>query len=333
MSESPPVSLVLLAYRQEAYVEAAVRSAFAQNYDNLEIVLSDDRSPDGTFAAIERVAAGYDGPHRVVTSQTGANGGVLAHLYDAVARANGELLVIAAGDDLSYPDRVSVLVDQWRRTGADALYSRYDVIDEGGATIQRDAPLAPGDYHPRRYFPGREVDQIFGGGAAYSREVFERIALPGNGHLPEDYFFSLMLALCGRRVAFVDRALIAYRAHGGSTTHAVAGKMAVAEMERLVARSSATVAPVLRLVEHAAVTGEGIRPPWQPDQPIDLVRIREDIGFHEFRSRWLESSVAERLRMILAFPTADRLRWLAPRLFGLPGLKMVKGVRRLIRPS
>jgi len=333
MSGSPPVSLVLLAYRQEAYIEAAVRSAFAQDYDNLEIVLSDDRSPDGTFAAIERLAAGYDGPHRVVTNQTGTNGGVLAHLYEAVARASGELLVVAAGDDLSHPDRVSVLVDEWRRTGADALYSRYDVIDERGAMVQRDAPLASGDYHPRRYFRGRAVHQIFGGGAAYSRQVFDRIALPDNGHLPEDYFFSLMLALCGRRVAFVDRALVGYRAHGGSTTHGPAGQMAVVEVERLVARSSAAAVPLLRLVEQTAVTGKGIRPPWQPDEPIDHARLREDIGFHLFRSRWLNSSVGERLRMILALRTADRVRWLAPRLFGLRGLIMIKRVRRLIRPS
>ena len=156
------VSMVLLAYRQEAFIEAAVRSALAQDYDNLEVVLSDDSSPDGTFAIMERLAEDYRGPHRIVLNRTAGNAGLLPHFYQAVGRASGELIVAAAGDDISHPDRVRRLAEAWQKEGADAVYSRHDVIDDQGRVVQANAPLPFSDYHPRRYFPSREVHQIAG---------------------------------------------------------------------------------------------------------------------------------------------------------------------------
>ena len=143
----------------------------------------------------------------------------------------------------------------------------------------------------------------------------------------------LMLALSDRRIAFVDRPLLQYRAHSGALSHALEEEVGLEELERLTAKSSARVVPVLLLIEKAALTGAGIRPPWGPRVAIDLDRLREDIGFHAFRGRWLNSSFAERLRTILRLRAVDRVRWLAPRLFGLRGLRMIKNARRLIRRS
>ncbi len=56
--ERPLVSFVLLAYNQERYVEEAIAGAFAQDYSPLEIILSDDCSTDGTYAIMQRMAAG-----------------------------------------------------------------------------------------------------------------------------------------------------------------------------------------------------------------------------------------------------------------------------------
>ena len=47
-SHALPVALVLYAFNESRYVAEAVRSMFAQDYANLEIVLSDDGSTDGT---------------------------------------------------------------------------------------------------------------------------------------------------------------------------------------------------------------------------------------------------------------------------------------------
>ena len=50
----PPISLVLVSFNQQKYVREAVESALAQDYDNLEIVISDDCSRDKTWEIISQ---------------------------------------------------------------------------------------------------------------------------------------------------------------------------------------------------------------------------------------------------------------------------------------
>ena len=60
------VTFALFAYNQEKFIREAVEGAFSQTYEPLEIILSDDYSSDRTFEIIERMAAEYTGPHRVI---------------------------------------------------------------------------------------------------------------------------------------------------------------------------------------------------------------------------------------------------------------------------
>jgi len=51
------LSLVVMTYNQEAFVRKTVTGAFAQDHDDLEIVLTDDFSTDATFAILRDMAA------------------------------------------------------------------------------------------------------------------------------------------------------------------------------------------------------------------------------------------------------------------------------------
>ena len=53
--ERPLVTFALFAYNQENYIRAAVEGAFAQTYQPLEIILSDDCSKDRTFEIMQRL--------------------------------------------------------------------------------------------------------------------------------------------------------------------------------------------------------------------------------------------------------------------------------------
>ncbi|OOY43917.1 glycosyltransferase family 2 protein, partial [Solemya velum gill symbiont] len=53
-NEKPPlVTIALPAFRQESYIGQAIDSLLNQTYSNLEILISDDASPDGTFDIIK----------------------------------------------------------------------------------------------------------------------------------------------------------------------------------------------------------------------------------------------------------------------------------------
>ena len=55
--DRPLVSFFVTAYRQEHLVRAAIEGAFAQTWQPLEILLSDDCSPDGTWRVMQEMAA------------------------------------------------------------------------------------------------------------------------------------------------------------------------------------------------------------------------------------------------------------------------------------
>ena len=105
----------MLTYRQQDLVAPSVHAALTQDYPNLQIIISDDCSPDATFEVISEIARDYHGEHQILVRQQPRNLGLISHLYDAVRLAEGELIIVAAGDDISYPYRVSRLI---RRAGA-----------------------------------------------------------------------------------------------------------------------------------------------------------------------------------------------------------------------
>ena len=213
--EAPLVSFVVLAYGQEDAVRAAVAAAFAQTYSPLEILLSDDHSPDGTFAAMAEMAAAYDGPHRVVLNRNPRNLGIAGHVDRIMELVSGELVVIAAGDDVSEPERAAVLAEAWLASGrrAKMLHSAAAVVDEAGRRIgtRTAEPLLVEAPTPANLI-GRRL-RVFGAAAAWDREIFDRFGPLGPDLEVEDTVLPFRAAVLGD-IVYVDRELIRWRAGG-----------------------------------------------------------------------------------------------------------------------
>lgn len=111
-SNRPLVTLAIVFYNQERFVEDAVKGALSQTYDNLEIVLSDDCSSDGTFEQIEKCTKEYHGPHRIVINKNENNIGLVPHMNKIIYElSKGKFIFLTGGDDVSLPNRVEDGVD------------------------------------------------------------------------------------------------------------------------------------------------------------------------------------------------------------------------------
>ena len=131
VTHQPLVTFALFAYNQEDLIREAVEGALAQTYEPLEIILSDDCSTDRTFEIMRDIATEYDGAHKIVLRQNSKNLGIGGHVAAIGDVANGEWIVMAAGDDISYPERTEKLMSTANSNrGSTAVFSAYFPIIE-----------------------------------------------------------------------------------------------------------------------------------------------------------------------------------------------------------
>jgi glycosyltransferase involved in cell wall biosynthesis len=107
-------SVVLLTYNQEAFVKEALQSLLDQDYDNLEIVVSDDGSKDGTWAVVEALAKAYAGSKKIILNRNPMNLGLVGNYTKAFQLSTGDLIFTAAGDDISLASRCSACIAYWQ---------------------------------------------------------------------------------------------------------------------------------------------------------------------------------------------------------------------------
>lgn len=107
----PLVTLILLTYNQEDFIQSAIKSVLNQDYENIEIIVSDDCSTDETFKKASEVVKSNSSRKAINLNRNERNLGLTAHFNKLLEMANGEIIVVAAGDDISLPTRVTKSVE------------------------------------------------------------------------------------------------------------------------------------------------------------------------------------------------------------------------------
>lgn len=220
---SPPLaSLVVISYRQENFIEDALQAALAQDFPSIEIVFSDDASPDGTWAKALGFLERHPDGARVITRRAAVNTGICGNIEEAVKLTSGKYIIIAAGDDISLPQRVTATVALFESNPQIfACGSDFEAMDMAGNPLG----FMPGSVN-RQACDARSLaalgQNIGGAGAAYRREVFERFGPIDRKTLNEDMVLEFRAALLGL-VAPLPQPLVRHRIHGDSATGSASG--------------------------------------------------------------------------------------------------------------
>ena len=96
----PPVSVHVVTYNQRDYIVETIESALAQDYPNLEIVVADDGSTDGTAMVAERYT-------KQALYLRQANAGTAAARNLGLRAAAGEFVAFLDADDLWHPEKLT----------------------------------------------------------------------------------------------------------------------------------------------------------------------------------------------------------------------------------
>lgn len=210
----PLISIVCLTYNQENFVKEAVLSLLSQDYKNIEIIISDDCSLDNTFKILDGTLSGFEGLHNVVLRQTKKNLGLGLHLEEVLKLAKGEYFFLAAGDDISYPNRVSTVVEFIKKGGfkCKAVFSNLMVTD-------KDSNKVKGFFKTPPVF-SRNIDDFkvglpvwaVGASLVIHRSLYDKYGGFVPGTFQEDGCFAFRAILEGE-IEYFDEITVGYRSH------------------------------------------------------------------------------------------------------------------------
>lgn len=212
----PLVTIVLFSYNQEKFIQEAVESLMLQDYPLLEIILSDDCSSDSTFDIMNSLVIDYRGPHKIVLNRNKVNLGLAKHFSKLVKDARGEIVVVAAGDDISLPIRVSRTVEILRLEPEAYFVSFSDtVINEKGEVCKRPQNKRRSNIKKitlENYLSGC-TPKLSGASRGYRKKVFEVFGELDINCPTEDTPSILRCLMMGHGLVSSDCGIL-YRQHG-----------------------------------------------------------------------------------------------------------------------
>lgn len=221
IEERPLVTFALFAYNQEKYIREAVEGAFAQTYEPLEIILSDDCSSDRTYEIMKEMVSEYQGPHKLVIRKPIKNLGLASGISEVCEMASGKLIVAAAGDDISHAQRTKEVVKAWKKNGMNSgsLYSHFRTISPDGVVSP------PKSRWGARFITlkDRKLDilngfsGVSGCAHAWTKDIFEIFGPIDEKINHEDVIIPLRALLIGS-ITFIPLDLVDYRITPGSIT-------------------------------------------------------------------------------------------------------------------
>ncbi len=207
-SKLPLVSIVTPSYNQARYLETAIRSVLEQDYPDIEYILVDGGSSDGSLEVIRRYS------ERLAWWVSEPDKGQTDAINKGFARANGEILAWLNSDDTYQPGAVAEAVEFLRsRPEVGLVYGDANFIDQDGRLIGR-FPAAQTDYRRLR----RGYVHIPQQSAFFRADLWKKV-----GPLDSSFYFAMDYDLWVRLAAlapiqYVPRTWANFRLHSHGKT-------------------------------------------------------------------------------------------------------------------
>jgi glycosyltransferase involved in cell wall biosynthesis len=203
----PAVSVITPAYNVAAYLGDAVRSALAQTFVDLELLIVDDGSTDGTAATAFQYAA-TDSRVRVLQK---VNGGISSARNFALRQARGRFIAILDSDDVWLPEYLASQVEILEARPEVAIVTGNGWFLGGAADGELARPWPDARPHPDLASLLDDETAVFIL-SVFRRDVYEAIGeFDESLRTNEDYDYWLRAACAGFRFYRNDRPLGRYR--------------------------------------------------------------------------------------------------------------------------
>ncbi len=205
LPQQPLVSILTVVYNGAAHLEETILSVMSQDYDNMEYVMIDGGSTDGTLDIIEQYRTSID------TFVSEPDDGIYDAINKGIRACKGQIIKIQNADDLLLPGAVSAVVKEFGdRPLEDAiiLIGESNVIDANskvtGRITEKKTMWGFDSFNHPAWFATAKIYKRFG---AYSTDY----------QISADYEYYLRVKTQGGNILRMQRAVAAYRKGGASS--------------------------------------------------------------------------------------------------------------------
>ncbi len=229
MSDLPLVSVILPSYNHAPYVREAMVSIERQNYPNIQFIIIDDASPDGSAELIAEFC--NNKPYIYIRKQE--NEGVIKALNDGLSQAIGKYVAFFASDDIWHPDKIKKQVAELENN------PEMKISFTEGCEIDQDGKILDPIKYSRRNQVKWYFDDVLLKADLPAMSIMARLAdvnsVGGfsNQFKVEDLTMWLSLLQNGGFASVVKERLVYYRSHP-LNTHKVMSLMVVDEHFKII---------------------------------------------------------------------------------------------------
>jgi len=203
MKAKPLVSILMPAFNSESYINEAIDSILDQTYENIQLIIYDDGSTDGTRALIRD----YIDP-RVIGIFSDQNYGVVHARNAMIDRAEGKYIALMDSDDIAHPSRIEKQLAYLENNSCDVIGSAQLVLNQKTGKIKKS----------KDNFTDSDIRALLSiyctlcnSSVTMRSEILKKFKYDANFPFAEDYFLWARLAAAQYRFKNLSERLITYR--------------------------------------------------------------------------------------------------------------------------
>lgn len=208
------ISIVTTMYNIEGYIEQCIESLCAQTHKDIEIILVNDCSTDGTMAVVSKFT---DPRIKIVNHQQ--NMGAGWGRRTGIAASTGDYVITIDGDDWVAPDFIEKLVEVAGKNGADIVSGGITIVhNDMYHEVKRFMPHSSEGMDKFKDYNGGKI--IFLNNKLVRRTMYDTVPYCTRRYC-EDTPVILPLLYIANKVEYADTQGYYYRQHGNSLCHKV----------------------------------------------------------------------------------------------------------------
>lgn len=221
MADKALVTVYILIYKDMKRIPDLLKSIVNQTYNNIELLISDDGSPNISYEDLETAIEPYKFRFKnIIINKNEKNKGTVQHLNGIIPKMNGDILCGIAADDLFYDfDVISSVVDFFKKNqDIDIVTSRrFDEGDKVEQPIKKVQKIIKDDFQSYQKIMFRATPLISGAGTFFRKGFWDKYGYyPEEFKLVEDASLFTKLIAQGIKIGFLDKVTILHGAGGVS---------------------------------------------------------------------------------------------------------------------